>query len=179
MGQTMKRRQLLKVAGGASVGVIGASSPALAGDTDPRPEPVSGEEPSENVPKTLVSALPWSNGEVPQGNWIKHSNAWCAPPDFTCDDLKHFLDNTRQVYTVGDEKLVFDSADDWTFVDDFPCPHDDPACVAVVTYTLPPKPPGSSYLATWEGTETGGDFQKTPFYFENEIRVVKDNGKSK
>lgn len=155
------------------MGALGATNPVSAGDTDPRPEPVSGVEPSENVPETLVGALPWNNGEVPQGDWIKHSNAWCAPAGKTCNELKDFLDQTYQVYTVGDEELVFDSAGDWNFTDGVSCPeNDDPDCVAFLNYTLPPKPPGSSYLATWD--VIGGGFDVT---FENEIRVVKDNGK--
>ena len=172
----VSRREILKMSGLASAGLVGASSAVAAGDVDPRAEPVEGEKPNTNVPTTSVGALPGQDGPVPTGDWIAHTNGWYNDPAKSDEcTLYELLNETTQVYTIAGEEFVFDSLDDWEFTD--PSPDPDAICRANFSHVTPPKPAGTTYEVKWE---MFGDEDKYPviqaFPFVNEIEVVRTRG---
>lgn len=175
----VSRREILKMSGLASAGLVGASSVVAAGDVDPRAEPVEGESPNTNVPTTDVGAIPGENTTVPTGDWIAHTNGWVSLEDRQDEcGLYELLNETTQVYTIDGEEFVFDSLDDWEFTD--PSPDPDAICRASFSHVTPPKPAGTTYEVRWN---VFGDAEKFPvvdvFPFGNEIEVVGGRGGKK
>lgn len=175
----VSRREILKLSGLASAGLVGATTSVSAGDVDPRAEPVEGEAPNTNVPTTEVGAIPTTDGTVPAGDWIAHTNGWYSDSSELDEcTIPELLNETTQVYTIDGEEFVFDSLDDWEFVNPSPDPGE--ICSANFAHVTPPKPPGTTYEVTWNVI---GDEEKFPvinaFPFGNEIEVVGGRGKGK
>lgn len=172
----VSRREILKLSGLATAGVVGTSTSVVAGDADPRAEPVEGESPNANVPTTSVGALPGQDGPVSTGDWIHHSNGWVTRTDMGEEcNVYELLEETTQVFTIAGEEFVLDGVDDWDLTD----PDSDPEvyCSADFSLTTPPKPAGTTYEVRWD---VFGDESKFPvvqyFPFANEIEVVGGRG---
>lgn len=165
--------------GGISGGLlVGGSNSIAATGVDPRANPTEGKTPSTNVPTTQVGAMPSSNATVPVGNWICHTNGWVTEPNPQDEcTIYELLNETTQIYTIAGEKFVLDSIDDWVIEDR--ASDSGVICSAEFSYTVPPKPRGTSYEVRWEVIGDEDRFPSIDFFpVAQEIEVVgRRNGK--
>lgn len=158
----MRRRQLIRCAGGVFGVVSGSSVVGASGDADPRPVALAGTRPSGRMPTVSTGALPQERSSLPVGHWIQHLNGW-ASLDRDAEELKAFAERTTQTYIIDGEAFVLDGLDDWEyFVDSDGIPR------LRFEYVTPPKRKGKTYEIRWE--LEGADIDAFPF--TNEVTVV-------
>lgn len=174
----MNRRELLQRAGGIlGFAAVGGVASAADGDADPRPSPIGGSQPDENVPTVETGALgqdPFDErSEVPTGHWIVHDNSWNLglDGDRTREHAEYFANNTTQHYIIDGETFVYDSFDDWDYSQGSDGSHR-----ISIEYVTPPKRRGKTYEVRWEFEADVDDPRLTRwedvFPFRNRVEVV-------
>jgi hypothetical protein len=83
-------------------GIAGMSGASANDEADPRPSPVDGTQPNENVPTVETGPLgeqPWNfdRSDVPVGHWIVNNLTWISRNP---SSLRTMLNNSVQTVTI-------------------------------------------------------------------------------
>jgi hypothetical protein len=154
MRDNTTRRDVLRKTGLAIAGTTALSGTALAGDVDPRPEPVAGSVPNWNVPATKL--MPWGHRDtVGTGEWAVHDFGWVFEPELDeggREYARQWVEDTTDVITIDGE--VFED-DDFRWSEPEEAEEEDNGGTHIHwQYATPPKEPGE-YWFEWECYRNG------------------------
>lgn len=162
----MKRRTLLKTAGGAITVLGTASASASAGDADPRKGENEGELPNRDVPVSDVHPMEGQPHTADTGDWIEHNWGFCHTER---EVVREFIENSDLEIHIAGELLDEPKAYFRGITVTEGC-STDPA-IPWKFYT-PPKSPGRYQFSLdvfWKGSKV---------HFSQPYKVVKDQSQA-